>query len=139
MGLIFSQDENISIPASSNENKISFQQVLNAFRRDIPSFLRHQQRPTSRTDSNNLRTKNHHRSHSVGDLSSRKNKQISKDSSPIRRPWQCQLCDNVNQIDSQLCSTCGSSKINVYIPIMNQNDKTKFVSHDQHESSNQNK
>jgi hypothetical protein len=40
----------------------------------------------------------------------------------IKRQWQCQFCHTKNESDAQICSECGSNKINVYIPVM---DRTK--------------
>jgi hypothetical protein len=143
MGLTLSQQEDISLPTLSNESRASLQQVLNAFRRDIPFFVRHHQ-PRSKTDlldkqqeEEIIQTKNssHHRSHSLDEHHSNENKYISRNSSFIKRQWQCQLCQKLNENDSQLCLNCGSSKINVYIPIMNQNDKKKSITDQQHDSS----
>jgi rubrerythrin len=123
MGLTNSQEEKISSPVLSNERKKSSDQVINAFRRDISFSHRHHQRPTSKTDSNNLKKqiKNHNRSHSLDELSPKEDKNCSV----IQHQWECQLCNTINQSDSELCSICGSSKINVYIPIMNPHDNNK--------------
>ena len=117
MGLTISQEEKISSPVLSNESKKSSEQVINAFRRDISFSHRHHQRPTSKTDSTNLikQIKNQNRSHSLDELPPKED----QNSSLIQHQWECQLCNTINQSDSELCSICGSTKINVYIPIMN--------------------
>jgi hypothetical protein len=127
MGLIQSQ-EDISSSVSSNEIEISLRQVLNAFRQEIPILLR-QHHTTSKTnlpEENENIEKNlgHHRSRS---FNRNENKHLPRSSSLIKRKWQCHLCQKLNESDSQLCSDCGSSKINVYIPIMNQNQTSSTV------------
>ncbi len=127
MGLTQSQERDISLPVSSKEIEISLRQVLNAFRREIPHIAR-QTQTTSKTDLSNLKEENenigrkvdHHRSRSFDIDHSNENKHIPRSTSLVNRQWQCQLCQTLNESDSQLCSDCGSSKINVYIPIMNQ-------------------
>lgn len=131
MGLTHSQEEDISLPTSSNEIKTSLKQVLHAFRRDIPFFTRYHS-ATSKTDLSNIQKEEqdekknerkigYHRSRSLDKDHSNEHKPISRSSSSIK--WQCQLCQTLNESDSQLCSHRGSSKINVYIPIINHNDK----------------
>lgn len=56
-------------------------------------------------------------------LNEKGNRNISKSSSFTQSLWYCQLCKTVNRFDSQLCSCCGSTKINVYIPDLNHIDK----------------
>jgi hypothetical protein len=141
MGLTSSHQEDISRSHLSNEIEDSLEQVLHAFRRNGHFFTRHHQ-TTSKTDLVNIQKEqkqqeqeeeedsSHHRSHSLDEQ-----KHISRKSSLVKRQWQCQLCQILNENDSQLCSNCGSSKINVYIPTMNQNDKTKTTN----DSSTQNR
>lgn len=60
------------------------------------------------------------RSHSVDLYERNENENVSINSSNfIQSSWKCQLCQKLNKIDSQLCTDCGSNKINVYTPIEN--------------------
>ncbi|CAF3593272.1 unnamed protein product [Rotaria sp. Silwood1] len=111
---------------------------------DIPILTRHHDEKSKRVSSNTEKrdkedilkvTSQHNRSRSLDELHSNENGCISINSSAIRRPWHCQLCQTLNQNDSQICSLCDSSKINVYIPIMNHIGKTNIQNHDQNDSS----
>jgi rubrerythrin len=98
-----------------------------SFRRETPIIVRQNHTTTSKTDLSKLPEDNEkkivrHRSHS---FAKNENKHIQRSSSLIKRKWQCQLCQTLNETDSQLCSDCGTSKINVYIPIMNQNQTSE--------------
>ncbi len=136
MGLTLSQ-EDIFRPVLSNDIEISLQQVINAFRRDIPFFARNHQ-TTTKTDSSNIQKEEenikrkviHNRSSSLDE---------KRHSSLLKRQWECQLCKILNENDSQLCSICGSSKINVYIPIINPKEKTINLTDQKRDSSNSNR
>ncbi len=121
MGLTLSQ-EDIFRPILSNDIEVSFEQVINAFRRDIHFFTRNHQ-----TDQINIQKEENNRSSSLDER---------KHSSLIKRKWECQLCQILNENDSQLCYICGSTKINVYIPIIKQNDKTRTTIDQKSDSSN---
>jgi len=129
MGLTLSQ-EDIFHPVLSNDIEVSLQQVLNAFRRDIHFFARNHQ-TTTKIDSSNIQKEEekilHNRSSSLDE---------KRHSSLIKRQWECQLCKILNENDSQLCSICGSSKINVYIPIINSKEKTINIINQKRDSSN---
>jgi len=125
MGLTLSQ-EDIFRPVLSNDIEVSLQQVLNAFRRDIHFFARNHQ-TTSKTDQINIKKEENNRSSSLDER---------KHSSLIKRQWECQLCQILNENDSQLCSICGSTKINVYIPIIKSNQKTITTIDQKPDSSN---
>jgi len=93
-----------------------------------------QRHRTSKADLLNLQEekeikKFYHRSNSLDEHYLRENRSITEDSSLPQRPWHCQLCATLNKTDSQLCSNCGSNKINVYIPIMHHLDKIKTKFH----------
>ncbi len=120
MGLTISQEEEISLSHSSKEIEASSNQVLHAFRREIPSFTRHHL-PTSNKDSSHFQ----------------KDEQIKDEvpSNEDKHQWLCQLCQTRNEIDYQLCSHCGSTQINVYIPINNQNEKLTTIDDQQLHSS----
>ena len=120
MGLIQSKQE-ISPTVSSNQR-----QILNTFRQETPILLR-RHNTTSKTDLSKLPEGSekklvHQRSRS---FDRNENKNIQINSPLIKRKWQCQLCQTFNETDSQLCSDCGTSKINIYIPIMNQNQTSE--------------
>ena len=68
-------------------------------------------------------SKHHHRSQSLDHYPSDKSQNNLKPKlTVIKRQWQCQFCHTKNESDAQICSECGSNKINVYIPVM---DRTK--------------
>ena len=41
---------------------------------------------------------------------------LTRRSPSVKREWLCQICQQRNQSPSQLCSQCGSTQINLYIP-----------------------
>lgn len=126
MGSILSREEekiHSSTSLLSIENKDSLKQVINAFRRDTTSITRHHS-STSKTDLTKIEKQEKsslpHRSHSSNELNS--NEKIK---------WKCHLCQILNDNDSQLCSNCGSTQINVYIPILNTNNQLNHLSNQQ--------
>ncbi|CAF0811244.1 unnamed protein product [Rotaria sordida] len=143
MGLTLSKQENISSSVLSNEVEASYNQVLSAFREDFPILTQHHNEKSKRDLSHTKQrdkeeimkvTYPYNRSRSSNEFRSNEKENISRNSSVIRRPWLCQLCQTLNQIDFQLCSQCGSSRINVYIPIMNHIDRTNIQNHHQNDS-----
>jgi hypothetical protein len=93
-------------------------------------------RDLSKEETNNQR----YRSHSLDRVHSSKSKPI-EDNSPsgIRKQWICQLCQSPNPSNSQLCYHCGTSQINIYIPIMDHNEKTTNENSHQDDSLNKNR
>ncbi|CAF4789472.1 unnamed protein product, partial [Rotaria sp. Silwood2] len=140
MGLTPSKRKNISNSILSNDIEDSYKQVFSAFREDNPILPRRNDEKSKRDLSNTEKhdkakvANQNNRSRSSDELRSNENEYVSINSSVIRRSWHCQLCETLNQTDSQLCSHCGSSKINVYIPIMNYIDKINIQNHQQNDS-----
>jgi hypothetical protein len=128
MGPVLSQGGAAVSSAISEEVEQSFNQILNAFNQDFPlqtSSRRHHQITHAdivETEEPLKHIHQHHRSRSLDRYhpdESRNNRKVKL--SVIKRQWQCQLCHTKNESDTQICSECGSNKINVYIPVMDRN------------------
>ncbi len=107
--------------------QMKLKQVFNAFRRDVPFLVRnHEATSKSKIDLSNLEKEEkfcHSRSRSLekDQHHSNEHKNLSRSSSLLKRQWECQLCKMLNETDCQLCSNCGSSQINIYIPTIKGN------------------
>ncbi|UJR07608.1 hypothetical protein I4U23_011897 [Adineta vaga] len=140
MGVTFSQENFSLVPGVSEEVEASVNQILHAFNHELSFQSRHHtDQPSSGLHSPNSQTKEptrhsrlHHHHHqqqrSRSSEHSNHNDQHHRITqtklSVIRRQWQCQFCHMKNETDAQICSECGSNKINVYIPIMDHMDVT---------------
>ncbi|CAF4436613.1 unnamed protein product [Rotaria sp. Silwood2] len=150
MGTLFSQGNFYGNSALSPEAEESLNQILSAFNNEFLVQSRHNHnhnhnhQPSQIFDSSNTQKKElvnnlhqeHHRSRSLDQNHSQEHQHISQTkSSIIKRRWQCQLCHTINGNDVQLCIECGSNKINVYIPSINNMDTISNNNNHQHNSS----
>ncbi|CAF1038399.1 unnamed protein product [Adineta steineri] len=141
MGVGYSQ-RNFSIyPNISQEVEASLNQILHAFDHDISFQSEHNtDHLSTEKESSNTQTKRsnlqHHRSRSLDHSNlAEQHRFVRKKPSVIKRQWQCQFCLTRNETDAQLCTECGSNKINVYIPVMDHLDRnTNKNHHHQHKS-----
>ena len=136
MGNVLSQGSLFPSSSFASEVEQSLNQIVFAFQNE--TFLlnhrsnRHHHHHHRQIESENERipvesSTHHQRSRSVDRIVQGNIQRFHRPNcSTIARQWECQLCHLTNESDSQLCSECGSNKINVYIPVMNYSfDKTR--------------
>ncbi|CAF0897605.1 unnamed protein product [Didymodactylos carnosus] len=56
------------------------------------------------------------RAHST-EIQTKTAEQLDPISSPPSRRWKCKFCLEINERENQICAQCGSTKVNVYIPL----------------------
>ena len=150
MGNTFSQGNFSLAPFVSEEVEASVNQILHAFNHELAFQSKHQSNQsesealpsTSHHQETTRHPRHDHRSHrsrrsrslDQPDLSDQHNRISQTKLSVIQRQWQCQLCYKKNETDAQICSECGSNKINVYIPIMGHMDATSKKTEQRHKS-----
>jgi hypothetical protein len=130
MGTIFSQGQITGSPELTEEVEASLNQILHAFHHEFPLHSKRHHHNQATLHSSNAQTeeliRHSHRSRSLDRYESEEHQPVPKaKSSVIKRQWQCQLCHSKNESDSQICSECGSNKINVYIPVMDRIERNK--------------
>ena len=143
MGTVFTHGNLVGLSPLNNEIEQSLKQIFSAFQNEssllqqghelqTPDHLHHHHSfaasQSSGTEVRELLKKSYseHRARSVERYGRDELGHVpDKRSSELKREWQCHLCHRRNESDLQLCLECGSNKINVYIPRIEQNNRTK--------------
>ena len=143
MGTVFTHGNFVGISPLNTEIEQSLKQIFSAFQNESPSIPQghqshmhdqlHHHHSFAASQSSDIEARellkksySEHRAQSVERYGRDEVEHApEKRSSDLKRQWQCHFCHRTNESDLQLCLECGSNKINVYIPRLDQINRTK--------------